>query len=333
MTKRERVMAAVAGEAVDRVPVSFWVHNFAKENSAEDLAEETARFIQTYDWDFAKVQSRASYFAEGWGNRYAPSSEPTVGPRLLAHGAASVADLARLQPLPFDHPVLAEQQQALRLVRAKLGPDIPIIWTIFCPLTIVAALLPGGPSAIREAMAAEPSTLLAGLDVISETYARLSRRYLELGADGIFYASKWVGPRMLAREEHALFAQPFDLRILREVQAAPFNVLHLCGAEIYFSDFRDYPAAAVNWDVEDQNPSFAQARGLTDKALLGGVSPKPRFAELSPEQVAAQVTAALDATAGRHVLIGPGCSVNPGGPKANYLAARDAAWNYLPSKR
>lgn len=325
MTKRERVQAAVRGDEVDQVPVSFWVHNFARENTASDLADEAARFARAYDWDFLKVQSRASYFAEGWGNQYAWSTEATVPPRLVTHGCATVADLGRLKPLSLDSPALAEQQQALRLVRQELGPEIPIIWTVFCPLTIAAALLPDGATAVRAAMRSGPSALLAGLDAIAATYQAVSQRYLELGADGIFYASKWVGPRMLTREEHARFARPFDRRILDAAGGAWFNVLHLCGEEIYFGDFRDYPAAAVNWALGDGNPSFAEARGLTDRALLGGVSPKPAFGGLDPDQVAEQVTAAIAATDGRHCLIGPGCSVNPGSPPANYLAARDAA--------
>ncbi len=324
MTKRERVQAAIAGAEVDRVPVSFWVHNFARENSAEDLAAETARFVRTYDWDFVKVQSRASYFAEGWGNRYAWSKAATVGPQLVGHAAATVAELARLKPLALDHAVFAEQQQALRLVRQALGPDVPIIWTLFCPLTIAAALLPGGAPAIHEAMRAEPAALLAALEAVTVTYAALGQRYLELGADGLFYASKWVGPRMLSREEHARFARPFDRRILEPIAGAPYNILHLCGEEIYFADFQDYPAAMVNWALGDGNPSFAEARSLTDKALLGGVSAKPEFAELTPAQVAEQVATALADTSGRHCLIGPGCSVNPGSPPANYQAAKEA---------
>ncbi|MGH2457796.1 MAG: uroporphyrinogen decarboxylase family protein [Chloroflexota bacterium] len=324
MTKRERVLAAVAGQEVDRVPVSFWVHNFARENSAEDLADETGRFARAYDLDYIKVQSRASYFAEGWGNRYARSTVPTVGPTLTAQACATVAEVGRLKPLSLEDPVLVEQQQALHLVRAGLGPDVPIIWTVFCPLTIAAALVPGGASAVHAAMSMDAPALLAGLEAIASTYAALSRRYLELGADGIFYASKWVGPQMLTRDEHARFARPFDRRILDPISGAPFNVLHLCGEEIYFGDFRDYPAAAVNWALGDGNPSFAEARRLTDKALLGGVSAKPEFADLAPDEIASQVRSALAATDGRHCLIGPGCSVNPGSPPANYLAARDA---------
>lgn len=333
MTRRERVLAALDGSEVDRVPIGFWVHNFARENTAADLAEETARFVATYDWDFAKVQSRASYFAEGWGNQYVFSSEPTVAPTLIAHGCRSIDDLARLEPLPLDHPVLAEQQDALRLTRAALGPDVPIVWTVFCPLTIAAALLPGGTPDVRAAMEDNPSALLAGLDAIATTYAALSRRYLDLGADGIFYASKWVGPQLLSREEHALFANPFDLRVLRAAAAAPFNILHLCGEEIYFAEFEDYPAAALNWALDAGNPTLREARAMTDRALLGGVSAKPEFAALTPAEVAEQVAAAVAATDGRHMLIGPGCSVNPGSPPENFRAARQAVESPSGSRR
>jgi len=41
MTTRERVMAALAGREVNRVPLAVWMHNFASENSAHGLAAET----------------------------------------------------------------------------------------------------------------------------------------------------------------------------------------------------------------------------------------------------------------------------------------------------
>src|SRR5262249_6070046 len=78
MTKRERVMAALAGKPVDRVPLAFWLHNFATENSAEGLATETLRLARTFDWDYLKPQSRAQCFAEMWGLSYRASGEKAV---------------------------------------------------------------------------------------------------------------------------------------------------------------------------------------------------------------------------------------------------------------
>ena len=81
MTKRERVMAALRGAPVDRVPVSLWLHNFATENSADDLAAETLRLARRFDWDFLKPQTRAQCFAEMWGFRYRPSRERATSSR------------------------------------------------------------------------------------------------------------------------------------------------------------------------------------------------------------------------------------------------------------
>ena len=78
MNKRERVMAAIRGEPVDRVPVSFWLHNFAREHSAQALADETVRLHKAFDWDFLKPQSRETCFAEMWGMQIEPSTQQTV---------------------------------------------------------------------------------------------------------------------------------------------------------------------------------------------------------------------------------------------------------------
>src|SRR5207253_11275047 len=75
MTKRERVMAALGGREVDRIPLAFWMHNFATENSAGGLTAETLRLARTFNWDYLKPQSRAQCFAVMWGLAYRPSTE------------------------------------------------------------------------------------------------------------------------------------------------------------------------------------------------------------------------------------------------------------------
>ena len=118
MTKRQRVMAALRGEAVDRVPLAFWLHNFATENSARGLADETLRLARVFDWDFLKPQSRAQGFAEMWGLTYAPSGEKAK-PYTVTHAPVTTADdLARLPATDPREGALGEQLEALRLIRA-----------------------------------------------------------------------------------------------------------------------------------------------------------------------------------------------------------------------
>ena len=44
MTRRQRVMEAIAGNAADRPPVSFWGHAYHRESSARELADATLEF-------------------------------------------------------------------------------------------------------------------------------------------------------------------------------------------------------------------------------------------------------------------------------------------------
>src|SRR5688572_19298486 len=94
LTTAERVRRAIAGQPLDRPPISFWAHNFAQENSAAHLAAETVRVYKKYGWDLIKIQSRASSFAEMWGNRYDFSSEIATPSILREWAIHSVEELA-----------------------------------------------------------------------------------------------------------------------------------------------------------------------------------------------------------------------------------------------
>ena len=61
MSRTERVMAAVRGEPLDRLPVVFW-HHFRPEGSGRAMAEATLRFFDDeFDLDLAKVMPDLPY--------------------------------------------------------------------------------------------------------------------------------------------------------------------------------------------------------------------------------------------------------------------------------
>lgn len=70
MTKRERVEAALAGRPVDRIPVSAWSHLLPAEKTTAALADAAVKWFRDYDWDWIKVNPRATVFAEGFGARF-----------------------------------------------------------------------------------------------------------------------------------------------------------------------------------------------------------------------------------------------------------------------
>src|SRR5512140_3912414 len=113
MNKRERVMAAIRGEPVDRVPVSFWLHNFAAEHSAQALTNETTRLYKAFDWDFLKPQSRETCFAEMWGMQIEPSTQQTTKFTVKRHPLREARELETLRPADASQGALAEQLEAL----------------------------------------------------------------------------------------------------------------------------------------------------------------------------------------------------------------------------
>jgi uroporphyrinogen decarboxylase len=324
MTKRERVMAALRGEPVDRVPVSLWLHNFATENSAETLTAETLRLARRFDWDFLKPQSRAQCFAEMWGLRYTPSSERARPYTVTRAPLATADDLRRLEPADARSGALGEQLRALRELRKAVGSDTPIIWTVFSPLMVLPFLLSGGRSAAVSFMRSEPAAVDHALAAMAETLATYARAALTEGADGLFYATNMATRELSTAAECRRFQRPYDLRILEQVASSPFSLLHVCGTGILFDEFVNYPATALSWATVPGNPSLSEAHRRTGRAVVGGLPAKPEIATMAPSEVEAHGRRAISEMHSRFLLLGPDCSINPDTPDAVMDAATAA---------
>jgi uroporphyrinogen decarboxylase len=324
MTKRERVMASLAGREVDRIPLAFWMHNFATENTAAGLTAETLRLARTFDWDYLKPQSRAQCFAEMWGLTYRPSTERATSYSVTRHPARSAADLTRLRPADCRAGALGEQLEALRAIRAGVGIDTPIVWTVFSPMMVVPFLLEGGRDQALEIARSEPKALEAALDAIAETLTAYVTACVDAGADGMFFATNLATRELLRPEECRRFQRPYDRRVLDAAAAAPFNVMHVCGAGAHFDEFADYPVAAFSWALAPGNPSLAEGHRRTGRAVMGGIPAKPEISAMTPAAIGGRVSAAIMVTGGRWLLLAPDCSITPDTPDVLLRAAAQA---------
>jgi len=325
MNKIERVDAALKGAEVDRVPISFWGHSYLKEWSAEELAEAMLDNYHTYDWDYMKVNPRASYHVEDWGAVLERSNDFNRGPRFVQAPVNGPEDWRRLRPLDPNQGVLAEQLAALRLIRDGIGGQAYFIQTIFSPLSVAKYLAGNRAEPVKESIADHPDALKQSLEVITETYRSYAGAALEAGASGIFFATTgWASRDQLTEDQYREFGIEYDLCVLEAVAGkAPFNVLHNCGENIYFDLLADYPVHAISWAATlPGNPTLGEGLKRTSKAVMGGVSEKTTLPDGTPEQVAEEVRRTLAETGGRRVLIAPGCSIPPRTPKANLEAAR-----------
>lgn len=320
--KTERVMAALAGEGVDRVPVSAWWHDYKREWSAQDLAETTLEAYDRYGWDYVKVNPRFSYYAEDWGATYRRYDDrmPEIGERPVQ----SPGDLERITALDMTALAYAEQLEALRLIGRRLAGEAPFIQTVFSPLAVMTRIT-GSTKYVQKLMVEAPVELEGALEEIALTLSTYATSCLDMGASGIFYAAvEWGSSDFISWADYERFGKPYDLRVLEAVKSAPMNVLHVCRERNHLLRVLDYPVAAFHWDVHGAgNPHFGDVLSQTAKAVMGGV----RVATLANGNygdVMAEVNSAKAATDERRFLLAGGCSLDPATPDANLHALSGA---------
>jgi len=324
MTGRERVWAALRGDELDRPPVSFWGHFYHRESSAESLVEATVEHQRTYGWDWVKLNPRKHYHVEPWGVSYRYSGRPDEKPRLETFPVRNPGDWSAITPRPSDPGALAEQVEAVTLLRAKL-PDLPIVETVFTPLAVLGELVEE-PEVLSLHMRRHPEAVHRALEAVTSTFEAWVPRLLAAGADGIYLATTdWASRKRMSPEEYRTWARPSDLRILAAAASARFNVLHVCKSDNLLLELADYPVSAFSWDATDPtNPSLAQGLARLPGAVMGGISQEVALRDPDPERAVAEFRRGLEQTGGRRWLVGPGCSIPPRVPGANLRALADA---------
>lgn len=314
MNKKQRVLAAIRGEQVDRVPYSLWLHNFAREATALELADETTELYEAFDWDFLKPQSRPYCFAEMFGLKFTASRQREVWPVITHHPTTTPAEFAALRPVDPSSGALGEQLEALQIIRSRVGKDVPTVATIFAPIMVSSFMLPGGNADVARMMRQAPEEFEQGLAAISETLAGYAKLCTDAGFEGIFYATNLANKDMMTPAEFERFQRPFDVPVI-EASKGPFNILHMCGDEILLDQFADYPATVMSWATTAKNPSLSVVHKRSGKAVLGGLPGKPSIKSMHEAELLAHGQRSLDEMGGRFHLLGPDCSINPDTPR------------------
>lgn len=304
--------AAIAMDVADRPPVGAWSHTYREEWSPEALAEVTVDRARRFGWDFVKFQPRASSFAEAFGSVYHPSGHRLRGPILIKPAVPDLDSWASVGLV--NRQALDDQVGSIGIVARQLGPDTPVIQTVFSPITVGGYLVSKSQSRVVRELRKHPEVVGPALERIAHALVDFSRRSVEVGAAGIFYAiSGYAGRNVMSEDVYRDLVLPYDLAVLEALPAtAWFNALHLCGSNLNFGLARDLPAQAVSWSVHNQgNPSLAQGREIANRAVMGGLSQRSTLVYGPPAKIEKEARHAVEETGGRGLILAPGCSVPP----------------------
>lgn len=324
LSSRERVMLALAGEAVDRPPISLWQHFPERDQSAGDLAAATAEWQAALWLDFIKLMPPGDYATIDWGL----TSEfrgARGGTRDTTHyPIQTVDDWSKITRVGVRDGFNAEVIRACTLTRAAVGEDVPVLQTIFSPLTIAAKL---SNNLVIEHLRSHPDIIHDVLHVIRDVTIDVSRMSIRAGASGAFFASQLATSDLVTEQEYLDFGANYDLEVLEETEDAgsQFTLVHIHGRNTFFHLLAGYPGNALNWHDRRVGPDIASMqRTYPDCAAVAGID-EQGIATMTPEAVRNQVREARRATDDRSLLLGPGCVILTATPQENLLAAVDAA--------
>lgn len=323
LSKRERVLLALSGRDVDRVPVSLWQHFPGLDRRGDDIARAHIEFQQKYDFDLLKFTPSAGYYAEDWGFPVSGGYDGYGVSRADGTPFGSQRDWRELVYIPPDRGFLGENLKGLSAVASHFGPEVPVVQTLFSPAA-QAHKLCGGKLAdeIRRA----PEEVQGGLRVIARTTLEFALANLQAGAAGIFFAVQSASQDVMSWDEYRRFGRPFDLAVLNAVrEKAALLILHIHGERTYFRELLDYPVDAFNWHDRRVGPSLREAFSLTQKGLVGGINDQGSVNAGTPEDAYGEARDAALQTGGRRLVIGPGCVIRTDAPPDNIRAVRRAS--------
>jgi uroporphyrinogen decarboxylase len=288
--KIERVMAALKGEPVDRVPLSLFFHFPETQRKGEKMARAHLQFYREADLDFLKVMN---------DNYYSPPN---------FEGLSKPSDWRRLRAAPLSSPCFQDQLSGLRKVIDAVGDEVPILTTVFNPFQNGDGMSAWNAT---DHLKEDPEAVDEGLSTVAESLAEFVRACLEAGADGIFFAAHGGGRTRHTADEFEKQIKPHDLTVLRAAADAGgvFNLLHICGKDLRLEAYADYPAHAVNWAPQLGNLSLKEGRELFRRTIVGGLDQAGAIVAGTEAEVVAEVNAAIREMGQTSFMLGPGCAL------------------------
>jgi uroporphyrinogen decarboxylase len=322
MDHRERIQACIANEAVDRPAVALWRHFPVDDQHPASLAHAVIDLQRSYDFDLVKITPASSFCIKDWGSQDewhgAVEGTREYTHRVIKHPG----DWGKLVPLDPNHGYLGAQLDCMRMIVNELGAEVPIIQTVFNPLSQAKNLVGADNLAVH--LRRFPQELKAGLKTIAESIQRFIEASVQTGVDGIFYAVQHAQYSLFSEQEYDEFGTAYDQLSLEPLREFKVNMLHLHGTQVMFDRFMDYPFGIINWHDRESHPTLAEARQKYPRALCGGLRRQKTMVLGTPEQVKAEALDAIQQTGGRGLILGTGCVMPTIVPRGNIIAARQS---------
>ena len=331
LTPKQRVLKALRGEPVDRIPVisvcqyatyelmqktnAFWPE--AHENG-EKMAALSGGGASVLNLDAVRVPYCQTVEAEAYGaeiksggaNNFPSVAKP---PYQIGETPAIPDDFLNRGRIP-------EVLKSVRLLKEQFGEERAIIGGVVGPFSVATSLV-GIPQMLKASFR-KPESVIPYIEAAIETGEQLANAYLEAGADIIAIEDMMASLDMISPKIYRSLVLPYEKELISRIKAPV--ILHICGKlDNVMLDVASTGADAVSVESAVNIPAAKevyQNAGIST-VIIGAVHPMQVLLEGTPQDVKSAVQASEKDGVG---LISPGCAVPPNAPLENLIALKKA---------
>lgn len=306
-SKKEKIRASIKKESISQVPFSFWTHLPGIDLDSTRLAEATYDFYKKYDLDFIKTMNNGMYAIEDYGCKIDYSDIRNGGVAKLTYTPVkNIDDWKKIEVCDLNSGALKRELDSVKLLKAKVADEAPIIFTVFSPITTAAKLSKN--KIFDHIKEGEGEKVKLALENITETTINLVKELLKIGIDGVFFAAQTSSYDKTDRETFIEYGKPFDLKVLESAKSFWFNVIHAHGENIMMDILRDYPVDVFNWHGWETYPDINQAQVETGKCIMTGIA-RTDITKSNFNNISNQIYKTISQTHGKGLILTPGCVI------------------------
>lgn len=337
MNGKQRIEAAMRGEAADRIPVML--HNFlmaAREagitqrqyrNDPAQIARTFIQAVETYDYDAIVVDVDTATLAGAVG---VPVDFPEDDPARCEGGCLPDLTAARDLPPPdvAADPRVQIWLEAVRLLKAHFGDEICVRGNCDqSPFSLASMMRTPAEWMMDLSDEDQHEDIACLLRYCTEASGQLLRLMAATGADMLSNGDSPAGPDLISPAMYRTFAQPAERQIVQLAHSLgkPY-LLHICGNTTLILDDMLATGADI-LELDYKTDVHTACDHFRNRAVFcGNLDPSGVLALGSPELVAKKTRELLDVFAGNpRFILNAGCAIPPATPPGNLIAMLQTA--------
>lgn len=316
VSSRQRVIAAIEGDLVDRPPMALWRHWPSDDQGEDSYVKAAIDFQEDFDFDLVKLTPSPAYISEAWGAKttYAGS---TLGVRdYVSRPIREPKDWATIRRLKVDEaPTLHREVLVAKRVKEHFGPEVPVVATVFTPLSVIRYLC--GDELFLGHVRLNRKEVCLAIDEITATTVDLVQALLAADIDGIYFSLFPAAHSMISEVEYREIAYASDCTVMDAASSALMQVAHFHSPFPMLSLARGYPVNFVSWETGRGGPGIADALELTNKSVIGALNQFGALSVGSPDEVQEEVVRNFRSVKNGKIILANSCSYPLFTPRVN----------------